>query len=192
VSASAPLPKKPKTEVYSIEELITEAQQGRFRLPALQRSLKWKKKHIIQLFDSIFRGYPIGSLLLWRRPAQAKIIQLGRLELLAPERPDALWIVDGQQRITSLLSCLIPGLLPGAAPLDVDLFFDVEAEKFCMPRRGYAAPDTWVPVDQMLKRSPLCRRCWRPFLHSRRSGPLRGATAQAMPGAGSGCLGWSR
>src|SRR6185369_1187144 len=58
--------------------------------------------------DSIHRGYPIGNLLLWERRADANRMQLGALTIDAPAIGKALWVVDGQQRVTSLANVLHP------------------------------------------------------------------------------------
>lgn len=50
----------------------------------------------------------MGSLLLWKRPAEAARLRIGALDVDAPEVPDALWVVDGQQRITSLVNAVDP------------------------------------------------------------------------------------
>ena len=39
-------------------------------LPAIQREFVWQTKQIIQLFDSIMRGYPISSFLFWELQAK--------------------------------------------------------------------------------------------------------------------------
>ena len=55
-----------------------------------------------------FAGYPIGSLLLWKREAGAEHLRIGALDVDAGSLPEALWVVDGQQRITSLVNVVDP------------------------------------------------------------------------------------
>ncbi len=97
---------QPSATTYSVFDLVTLAQSGRIRVPEFQRPLRWGWEDARRLFDSIARGYPIGSLLLWKRPARADTLHLGALRIDAPELGDALWVVDGQQRLTSLASAL--------------------------------------------------------------------------------------
>jgi len=85
-------------------------------LPAIQREFKWKPEQIVALFDSLLRQYPIGSFLFWRLPEQGKSLwpsyrfveharsggtpnQLASLDSV----PRPVLILDGQQRLTSLL-----------------------------------------------------------------------------------------
>ena len=77
---------------------------GRVRIPKFQRPLRWDAKDVLSLLDSVYRGYPIGTLLFWRRPAEADPIVHGTVSIAAPAVTDALWVVDGQQRIISLIA----------------------------------------------------------------------------------------
>jgi hypothetical protein len=56
--------------------------------------------------DSIVRGYPIGSILLWQRAALRQKLVIGAIHIEAPKDDKALWVVDGQQRLTSLANAL--------------------------------------------------------------------------------------
>jgi hypothetical protein len=99
---------QPTATTIDVEQLARWAWEGRIRIPHFQRPLRWQRDDVIKLFDSIVRGYPVGSLLLWRRPALAETVQLGALRIEAPRLSDALWVVDGQQRITGLANALHP------------------------------------------------------------------------------------
>lgn len=94
--------------MFTVERLVAMARSGEIRIPHFQRDFRWQRQDVVRLFDSIVRGYPVGSLLLWRRPAPKQLIQLGSLDLEAPAVEVARWVVDGQQRIKSLASALIP------------------------------------------------------------------------------------
>ena len=49
----------------TIEEILTGIHQKQYLLPAIQREFVWDSAQIHQLFDSLLRGYPIGSFLFW-------------------------------------------------------------------------------------------------------------------------------
>ena len=97
---------KPNATTYALEDIVALVLKGRVRIPAFQRSFRWQWEDVRRLLDSIVRGYPIGSLLLWRHPADAATLKLGALTIQAPDSGEALWVVDGQQRLTSLASAL--------------------------------------------------------------------------------------
>ena len=103
---SGGLDTRPTATTLNVERLARWAWDGRIRIPHFQRPLRWQRDDVIKLFDSIVRGYPVGSLLLWHRPAPKETLQLGALRINAPAMPDALWVVDGQQRIISIANAL--------------------------------------------------------------------------------------
>ena len=79
---------------------------GQIGLPDLQRPFVWPNKKVRDLFDSMYRGYPVGYLLFWENggAGQMKSIGMGRKQL-----PAQLLVIDGQQRLTSLYA-VIKGL----------------------------------------------------------------------------------
>jgi hypothetical protein len=97
---------KLSAQTFSLEDIVGEVRSGGVRIPEFQRLFKWQWEDARRLMDSIVRGYPIGSLLLWSRSAPASNITLGSLQINAPRKDEALWVVDGQQRLTSLASAL--------------------------------------------------------------------------------------
>ena len=72
----------------SIREVLDLVPRGQIRIPAFQRGFVWDPDMVAFLMDSIYKGYPFGSLLLWRTREQlAHERQLGPFRL--PERdPD--------------------------------------------------------------------------------------------------------
>jgi hypothetical protein len=83
--------------------LIEDIRTGRLALPDIQRPFVWASKKVRDLFDSMYRGYPIGTLMLWETGAEVGTRQIG---LEAADRTPQLLIVDGQQRLTSLYAVL--------------------------------------------------------------------------------------
>lgn len=109
----------------SLEDLVKLAWSGHLRVPHFQRDFRWTRGDVIQLMDSIHRGYPVGSLLLWERAADEQPIALGALAIAAPRLDRALWVVDGQQRVTSLANVLHPdGRRDSRFALGYDLLAD--------------------------------------------------------------------
>jgi Protein of unknown function DUF262 len=105
---SSGLDARPGAITLGLDDLVDLAWKGRIRVPHFHRDFKWTRQDVIWLFDSILRRYPIGSLLLWRRPAPRQRVVLGAIEIDAVAMDDARWVVDGQQRITSLANVLHP------------------------------------------------------------------------------------
>lgn len=104
-----PLDVRTGATTRDVETLVRMAWAGKIRVPRFQRDFRWGWEDVRRLFDSILRGYPIGSLLLWERAAPRQVLKLGELVIDAEQDSNALWVVDGQQRITSLANVLHPG-----------------------------------------------------------------------------------
>ncbi len=120
------LARRPEATAFAVEDLLAKVKDGELRLPRFQRGLKWLPSDDVNLFDSLYRGFPVGTLLLWKRKAEAGTVTFGDFKVEARARADALWIVDGQQRVAALAS----HLLVDPAPRARAMLFDVEAESF--------------------------------------------------------------
>lgn len=152
------LPKKPVARSEKVEDLVEMVYRGRVRVPSFQRGLKWDSSDVQALFDSVYRGYPIGSLLFYQRPAEAESIRVGPLKIGAPEEAKAWWVVDGQQRLTALTACLARSVPLPDRPEAEDhyvLYFDVDAQEFRPPPKMGEIPTTWVPLPKLLDASEL-------------------------------------
>ncbi|MDE0236299.1 MAG: DUF262 domain-containing protein [bacterium] len=88
---------------YSLTHLIEEIKHGEIALPDIQRPFVWSPAKVRDLFDSMYRGYPIGTLLFWETGVDTSTRQVGGGE--QDKAPKQL-IVDGQQRLTSLFAVL--------------------------------------------------------------------------------------
>ncbi len=135
---------QPKVSRVAPPQLVEWARDGRIRIPPFQRSYRWDALDAERLFDSILRGYPLGNLLMWRKPAAAAEVTLGELRFHAQEQSGALWVVDGQQRLTTLVGALT------ASEETVDrrfrIFYDLREEKFISASRSQRSRDFWLPV----------------------------------------------
>lgn len=89
-----------------VGNILKDVQTGKIGLPDLQRPFVWKNDKVRQLLDSMFRGYPIGYIMLWESPADYsdKKSSIGTNTKIY-EAPKEL-VIDGQQRLTALLSSL--------------------------------------------------------------------------------------
>lgn len=106
-SLYVPLPKPPTARTFTVRKLIAGVQAGAIRVPSFQRPLRWRESDVVTLFDSVLRGYPIGSLMLWKRDFAADDqVRVGSASLrVGPS--DGWFIVDGQQRVTALAASLL-------------------------------------------------------------------------------------
>jgi uncharacterized protein with ParB-like and HNH nuclease domain len=94
----------PKPDVLRIEELVIRVKTGDIKLPKFQRPFVWKKTNILELLDSIYKGYPIGSILLWftkQKLAKERNIADLAIDERNEEYPTN-YLLDGQQRLSTL------------------------------------------------------------------------------------------
>lgn len=84
--------------------LLAYIDSGSIGLPDIQRPFVWPATKVRDLFDSMYRGFPVGSLLFWRNPSIGGTKAIG-IDGKAFRVPDHL-IIDGQQRLTSLYAVL--------------------------------------------------------------------------------------
>jgi len=144
----------PAARTFSVVDLIAAAIEGRIRIPEFQRPLKWQWQDVQRLFDSIVKGYPIGNLLLWKRPAPATTVTLGALQISAPHFEEGWWVVDGQQRLTSLSNALSA---KGAADERFALAYDLRKQVFVRPSRKEDEDGYIIPLPVLFDLQKLIR-----------------------------------
>ncbi|MCZ4064773.1 DUF262 domain-containing protein [Oxalobacter aliiformigenes] len=89
-----------------VGDLIRDVRTGRIGLPDLQRPFVWKDNKVRELFDSMYKGYPIGYIMLWESPAnyESRKSVIGNNDKTYNE-PKEL-VIDGQQRLTALVAAM--------------------------------------------------------------------------------------
>lgn len=88
---------------YDLNGLMSAVKMGQIGLPDIQREFIWKNTKVRDLFDSMYRGYPVGYLLLWQNELAGGHRSIGHnAKQVIPQ----LLVVDGQQRLTSLHAVL--------------------------------------------------------------------------------------
>lgn len=90
----------------SIRKIIDRISSGEIRIPSFQRGFVWESDAIAFFMDSLYKGYPIGAVLLWRTREQlVNEKKLGRFTLPEPTKDYPIdYVLDGQQRLTSIFS----------------------------------------------------------------------------------------
>ena len=141
------LDRRPEAKAFSVETLLQHVKDGKVRVPDFQRPLRWRAAHVLDLFDSVYRGFPVGDLLLFKRAAPAGVLHVGPVEVTASEVPDAFFVVDGQQRITALAAAM---LHPSESPRgDIHaVWFDLSKEEFVCAQSVEPEPE-WIPLNKV-------------------------------------------
>lgn len=130
---------------YDLSTLLHYIDIGDIGLPDIQRPFVWSNSKVRDLFDSMYRGFPVGYLLFWENGQVngTKQIGIGEKTHLVPLR----LIVDGQQRLTSLYA-----VFRGQKVLDVDyrerkieIAFHPQDGKFEVCDAAIRKDPEWIP-----------------------------------------------
>jgi hypothetical protein len=132
-----------KPDIAFLEDLLEDVANGSYKIPEFQREFIWTSSKMLQLFDSILRGYPIGSLLFWKAEGVYKTDDEIGPYIIKKKTDDFKYILDGFQRISTLFGVLInpknfdeeknPKKLG-----DFLVFFDVEENSFIKTKKNFA------------------------------------------------------
>lgn len=143
----------------SLSNLIATLRRGNWQVPERDAASRWTTDQRVKLLDSLLRGYPIGSIVVWKTSAH----QLKSYESLsgvpvdyAPEPGTGMrtYVLDGYERIWALFDALVPR--SGGDRY----FFDPEDEDDespikCVGEDGDVPPH-WFPLSS-------ARGPWSPF-----------------------------
>ena len=89
----------------TVEELVGMIERGELRLPEMQRRYVWRSTRVRDLFDSLYRGYPSGAILLWETDEEVPLQAFAIKQKKNPYQSTRL-LLDGQQRLTSLAAVI--------------------------------------------------------------------------------------
>jgi hypothetical protein len=114
--------------------LLSDVAKGNIKIPVFQRQYVWEDEQIMSLLDSIYRGYPVGSLLLWSTKESLNHERnVGGFVLpKTPEDYPVNYVLDGQQRLTTLYGVFNSDTVTSDPDLAdrFDVCFEPEIEEF--------------------------------------------------------------
>lgn len=124
-----------------ISDLLYEAQSGQLQIPRFQRGWVWTRKQVLKFFESLYKNYPIGTVIIWPSEKDGYSIRS---------------VIDGQQRLTTLYG-LINGQTPPWFKDETsnslkDLMFNVETEEFKYRTKGITDNPLWVDVSELFQK----------------------------------------
>ncbi|GAB3214053.1 hypothetical protein GCM10027294_51110 [Marinactinospora endophytica] len=137
-----------------LSTLLDQIDSGTILLPEFQRGYVWNRDQVRGLMRSLYRGYPVGGLLLWETSAADLSARGG-----VAGNGTHLMLLDGQQRITTLYGVVRgkpPAFFDGDEKSFTGLYFNVEEEsfKFYMPNKMSGDP-YWVSVTELFQNGPV-------------------------------------
>lgn len=114
---------------YDLGSLMNFVELGEIALPDIQRPFVWTNAKIRNLFDSMYRGYPVGYFLFWQNALSTHVKSIG---IDNKQKPARLLIVDGQQRLTSLYAVIkgVPIIRENYETEKIEIAFNPLTETF--------------------------------------------------------------
>lgn len=121
-----------EARVFKVGDLLQDVQRDRLRIPSLQSRSAGGHVDARELMDNLYRGYPVGTLLLWA----------------SPDQPGTLLVIEGQRRLAALAHLM----------LNTDdgdksaLCFDLDQHTFVRPPPAADRlddPSRWLPLNRL-------------------------------------------
>ena len=134
---------------YILKKLVEDISMGEIGLPDIQRPFVWSMTKVRDLFDSMYRGFPIGYLLFWENGSSDTHRTIGA----GPKQKVArLLIVDGQQRLTSLYAVMkaVPVITKNFKSQRIKIAFHPLSEKFEVSNAAIEKDAEWIPDISIL------------------------------------------
>ena len=107
---------------------LEELRNCNYQIPTFQRDVVWRQENVKKLWDSIYKFYPLGSILVWKTDVQLhNHRQIGGhvIDNENFDRAEYQYLLDGQQRTTSLLTSLFGGKIEGRDDFNPSLYVDL-------------------------------------------------------------------
>ncbi|GID03219.1 DUF262 domain-containing protein [Pseudomonas sp. 008] len=150
---------QPDNHNKKYESLFVEIDTGQIKLPMFQREFVWEKEQSARLIDSILKGFPIGTFIFWKTKEDLRSYkEVGNHKL--PETPKGdyvQYILDGQQRITSLYA-IRKGIRISKDGKEInyqDIYIDLSGaldgdDSIVKTEKGLAEDEAFISVHRLL------------------------------------------
>ena len=150
-------------EVVFLGKLVERIAAGQIRVPRFQRAFVWRQMDLHALLDSILRGFPIGSILVWDTEGNMESTQrIGPIEI--SPRPDGMigYLLDGQQRISTLVGTLrlTDGMNATVDQVDWRVYCNLDTQEFHRAPAEGVGPQHF-PVRSLLNTAGFFEACRR-------------------------------
>ncbi|MEH1996459.1 GmrSD restriction endonuclease domain-containing protein [Nostoc sp.] len=119
-----------KPDAQSIALYLENLLSNKYQIPTFQRNVVWEKENVKKLWDSIYKFYPLGSILIWKTNTKLESHrEIGGLKFADNFHSNEYqYILDGQQRTTSLLTSIHGGNIANNENFNPTLYIDLTIE----------------------------------------------------------------
>lgn len=128
-------------DVYStsVENIIGWIKSGEVAIPEIQRPFVWDASKVRDLLDSLYRGFPVGYIIVWKNPD----VKLRDGTMSAGKKI----LIDGQQRITALQAAIAGLYITDASykKKPIRIAFNPQTEVFEVCNSAIEKDVKWIP-----------------------------------------------
>lgn len=135
-----------------VSSLVEMVQSDELLLPEIQRGYVWNRPQVRDLVESLYHDYPAGAIMLWETDANPVSRSLGAGDKERPVGNKVHFVLDGQQRLTSL-RLVFEGR--DIKERELDIRFNYETEEFQIANRAIRTDKRWVPVTEVLNKGAI-------------------------------------
>ena len=158
-----------------LSALLYYTDLGRFSPAPFSRPFSWTQHQVTSLFTSLYRGWPIGEIVLWTRPQGLANTRMNP----APEM-----IVDGAQRITAIYAAIRgrkPFFTLPSEVVSCPLRFHVMREEFAVYHPSMIDDRCWIELTDLFEReSPALGEILASFYESPPTGISQGEVTRRL------------
>ena len=126
-------------QTVKIRQMVENYRLGRVVIPEFQREYVWRPSKASLLIDSLYRGFPAGSLLLWQSDES---VRERRRDPRPSGSPLVSWLIDGQQRVITLSRAM-------HGDEGIDIVFNPNEQQFRRSNAATQADSNWVRVADL-------------------------------------------
>ena len=152
-------------EVVFLGKLVERVAAGKIRVPRFQRAFVWNQPDLSQLLDSVRRGFPIGSILVWDTEKKIQSTScIGPLKISSSPDGSVGYLLDGQQRVSTLAGTLrlTDDMDPIVDHIDWRVYYDLDEQAFIDHRKLAKDSDPrYFPVRSLLNTAGFFEACRR-------------------------------
>lgn len=145
-----------------LTDIIEELKKGELQIPNFQRPYVWKPNDIVSLFDSIYKGYPIGSLLFWETSQVLNSFsKIGPFQIAKSSKSEVNYVIDGHQRLATLFGVLQNKDEGTSGEVkNWNLYFDLERDEFLFPQPKEIST-SFISMDKVINTIDFLDECKR-------------------------------
>jgi len=135
----------------TVSELLIDIERSRIALPDMQREFIWENTQIRDLVDSLYKNHPIGMILLWQTNSDDNVPITAIDDTTKEISNYTELVIDGQQRLTSLLLVKKGVIFRGGKERTIKLLFNPFEEKFELEIPPLKNKPEWFDVTRVIK-----------------------------------------